>query len=103
MEEISTSKFFQRLKKLHEPVGRVQFVVFEKIYSCLFIPNCTRKIILLPVNDIHEKISPCMLIDEKNSRWLSRRNARNQGKLRHELRRPGRALDLKTKDLIGHL
>jgi len=24
-------------------------------------------------------------------------------KLRHELRNPGRALDLKTKDLIGHL
>ena len=24
-------------------------------------------------------------------------------KLRHELRHPGRALDLKTKDLIGHL
>ena len=24
-------------------------------------------------------------------------------KLRHQLRRPGRALDLKTKDLIGHL
>ena len=23
--------------------------------------------------------------------------------LRHELRHPGRALDLKTKDLIGHL
>ena len=24
-------------------------------------------------------------------------------KLRHQLRHPGRALDLKTKDLIGHL
>ena len=24
-------------------------------------------------------------------------------KFRHELRHPGRALDLKTKDLIGHL
>ena len=47
-----------------------------------------------------------MLIDEKISRWLSRRNAhvsRNQGKLRHELRNPGRALDLKTKDLIDYL
>ena len=41
---ISTIKFFQRLTKLHEPVGRVQFVVFEKINKCLFIPNCTRKI-----------------------------------------------------------
>ena len=26
-----------------------------------------------------------------------------QGKLRHQLRHPGRALDLKAKDLIGHL
>jgi len=24
-------------------------------------------------------------------------------KLRHQLRHPGRALDLKTKDLIGHV
>ena len=49
-----------------------------------------------------------MLMDEKIS-------TRNDGaerthayhaireKLRHELRHPGRALDLKTKDLIGHL
>ena len=27
------STFFQRLTKLHEPEGRVQFVVFEKIYE----------------------------------------------------------------------
>ena len=27
---------------MHEPVGRVQFVVLEKINKCLFIPNCTR-------------------------------------------------------------
>ena len=26
-----------------------------------------------------------------------------RGKLRHQLRHPGHALDLKTKDLIGHL
>ena len=26
-------KIFQRLTKLHEPVGRVQFVVFEKFTS----------------------------------------------------------------------
>ena len=50
----------------------------------------------LLINNIHGKIS----------RLLSRRNARiprNQGKLRHQLRHPGHALDLKTKDLIGHL
>ena len=28
-----TSKFFKDYKKLHEPVGRVQFVVFEKLTS----------------------------------------------------------------------
>ena len=39
-----TSKFFQRQPKLHEPVGLVQFVVFEKNYKCLFISNCPRKI-----------------------------------------------------------
>ena len=36
-----------------------------KIYKCLFIPNCTRKIMWLFINNIYEKIL----------RWLSRRNA----------------------------
>ena len=27
------SKFFNDYKKLHEPIGRVQFVVFEKFMS----------------------------------------------------------------------
>ena len=40
---------------MHEPVGRVQFVVFEKNYKCLFIPNCTKKIMWLCINNIHEK------------------------------------------------
>ena len=39
--------FFQRLTKLHEPAGWVQFVVFEKINKCLFIPDYTRKIVWL--------------------------------------------------------
>ena len=39
------STFFQRRPKLHDPVGRVQFVVFERIDKCLFISNCMRKII----------------------------------------------------------
>ena len=39
------------MSKLHEPVGQVQFEVFEKIYKCLFIPNCTKKIMqLLNIN-----------------------------------------------------
>ena len=36
-----------------------------KIYRCLFIPNCTRKIMWLLINNIYEKLL----------RWLSRRNA----------------------------
>ena len=53
LEQISTSKFFQRLTKL-----RVQFVVFEKNYDCLFFPNCTRNIMCLLINNnIHEKIA----------------------------------------------
>ena len=53
---MSTSKFFQRRPKLHEPVGQVQFVVFEKIYQCLFISNCMRKIMWLLINNMYEKI-----------------------------------------------
>ena len=41
---------------------------------------------------IYMKKNFSMLIDEKIARWLSRRDAR-----------VSRALDLKTKDLIGHL
>ena len=33
---MSTSKFFQRLAKLHEPVGRVKFVIFEK-FTCAYL------------------------------------------------------------------
>ena len=32
----------------------MQFVVLEKIYKCLFIPNCTRKTVWLRINNIHE-------------------------------------------------
>ena len=63
-----------------------------KIYKCLFIPNCTRKIMWLLINNIHKKF----------------RNGTHEyhairEKLRHQLCHPGRALDLKTKDFIGHL
>ena len=37
-------------------MGQVQFVVFEKIYKCLCIQNCTRKIMLLCVIIHYEKI-----------------------------------------------
>ena len=42
---LAASLSLTRLTKLHKAVGRVQFVVFEKIYKCLFIPDCTKKII----------------------------------------------------------
>ena len=56
LRALAASLPLTRLTKLHEAVGRVQFVVFEKIYKCLFIPNCTRKIISLRFNNFHEKI-----------------------------------------------
>ena len=75
---------------------RVQFGVFEKFTSaCLF-----------------------QIAQEKSRDYLSIiymkkfRNGKTKEthvyhaireKLRHQLRHPGRALDLKTKDLIGHV
>ena len=53
---ISSAVGLTKLTKLHEPVGLVQFVVFEKIYSCLFIPNCTRNHVITYTNNIHGKI-----------------------------------------------
>ena len=53
---LAASLSLTRLTKLHKAVGRVQFVVFEKIYKCLFIPDCTKKIIWLRFNNFHEKI-----------------------------------------------
>ena len=83
---------FQRLTKLYEPVRGVQFGV---IYKCLFIPNYTRKIMWLLINDTHEKI------------WVKQRKGthitQSGKKLRHHLYHPGRALDLKANDLIGNL
>ena len=61
-----------------------------KMYKCLFIPNCSRKIMWLLINNIHEKIS----------RWLSRRNARvsrSQEKLHQQLRHKGVRLIRKQK------
>ena len=47
---------FQRRSKLHESEGRVQFEVFElKTHECMFF-QIARGTILLPVNNIHEKI-----------------------------------------------
>lgn len=70
-------------------LGREQFLVLWKIYKCSFIPNCTRKIVWLLINNIHEKLEMV-----KQKKW---RISRNQGKIM-----PSRsALDMKAKDLIG--
>ena len=65
---------FQRLTKLHEPVGRAQFGVFEKFTSAYLFQIA------------QEKSYDHLLIVymTKISRWLSRRNtrvSRNQGKI----------------------
>ena len=49
------SKFFQRRQKLHEPIGRVQFVVFEKNNLQVLIYSKLREKNLL-INNKHEKI-----------------------------------------------
>ena len=40
--------------KLHEPVGRVQILVFE-IFTSANLHQITREIILLLIKDLHEK------------------------------------------------
>ena len=39
---VDKGEALDQCENLHEPVGQVQFVVFEKIYKGLFIPNCTQ-------------------------------------------------------------
>ena len=68
----------------------MQFGVW-KIYKCLFIPNCTRKILWLLI--IYMKKFTEGLAEETHAYHA----------IREKLRLPGRALDLKAKDLIGHL
>ena len=58
-------QIFQRPTKLLEPVGRVQFGVFEKFTSA-YLSQIALEIIWLLINNIHEKIT----------RYLSSRNAR---------------------------
>ena len=44
-----------------------------KIYKCLFIPNCTRKIMSLLINNIYEKVLRCL------SRRKQKKNCAIQG------------------------
>ena len=49
---ISKSEFLKD-NNLHKPVGRVQFVVFEK-YTSAYLQQIAREFMLLPVNNTHE-------------------------------------------------
>ena len=59
---ISKSEFFKD-NKLHKPVGRVQFVVFEKFTSAC-LQQIAREFMLLPVNNIHENAAKGVKTDE---------------------------------------
>ena len=41
---------FFKVRKLHSLRARTILLVFEKIYSCLFIPNCTRNHVITYTN-----------------------------------------------------
>ena len=93
---INKHEFFQRLTKLHEPVGRAQFAVFEKFTTAYLFQIA------------QEKSGDCLLIIyikkfRKGKTEETHLYHAIREKLRHQFRHPGRALDLKTKDLIGHL
>ena len=45
--------FFQILQITLALRARATFLVFEKIYSCLFIPNCTRNHVITYTNFFH--------------------------------------------------
>ena len=59
---ISTSNFFKD-NQLLEPVGQVQFLVFKKIFQC-FIHHIAREIMILLVNNVHEKTSQKVKMSE---------------------------------------
>ena len=46
---VRDNAMYRKTKKIAGAIGRVQFVVFEKIYKCLFIPKFTRKIMWLRI------------------------------------------------------
>ena len=43
--------------------GLVQFVIFERMYKCLYIPSCTKKVMRLLINDMYAKISPLFALN----------------------------------------
>ena len=79
---------------MHEPVGRVQFKVFDEFTSAYLFPIAQEKscdyLLIIYIKKIRNAY-----MEETHMYYAIRE------KLRHQLRHPGRALDLKTKDLIG--
>ena len=59
---ISKSEFLKD-NNLHKPVGRVQFVVFEK-FTSVYLQQIAREFMLLPVNNIHENAVQGVKTDE---------------------------------------
>ena len=52
LEEISTSKVFQRPQIAFTLWAHAILLVFMKIYSCLFIPNCTQNHVITNINGL---------------------------------------------------
>ena len=53
---MSTRKFFQRPQIALALRARAILLAFETIYSCLFIPNCTRNHVITCTNKKMEKL-----------------------------------------------
>ena len=87
---------FERLTKLHEPVGRVQRGGFEKFTRAYLFQIVQEKscdyLLIIWMKKFRDGLA-----EETHAYHAIR------VKLRHQLRHPRRALDLKGKDLIGHL
>ena len=71
----------------------MEFGVFEKFTSAYLFQIAQEKLL---INDKHEKFRD-NLAEETHAYHAIRE------KLRYQLRHPGRGLDLKAKDLIGHI
>ena len=77
---------------MHEPIGRAQFGVFEKFTSAYLFQIAQEK-----------SCDYLLIIYMKKFRNGKTEEMHVYHAIREKLRHPGRALDLKTKDLIGHL
>ena len=92
---MSTSKFFQRRPKLHEPVVQVQFVVFEKFTSAYLFQIAQEKSCDYLLMICMKKFK--MVIKQKKRMRITQSGKNCIIKLCP----PRCALDLKAKDLIG--